>query len=642
MKYIGYIIVSACLLLSGCNEAEVEGQKEEMLTAGFKETAVSVFENQVNGTVEIALSRPASEKIQFRIEVSEETNIRENGHYFISTKQPVIEAGKQSVEVGFTLVDDNVANDARSFCLKILEVPGARIDTAKCEVCVTVLDDESETGIGFASALFSCREQEIGTDAASYVTGIPLTLFGTLKEEAQVTVKVAAMGSGNEAQEGVHYRIPQKTLRFTPGSALQIPVEIINDTDINENREFTVEIASVVGASGVTSLKRCVVTIFNDDLGLSFKQTGFTVEERGNTVRIPIKVLGSLEEAISGTITLGGTAVENEDYTISHDWTIEPGRDSLILELQPLHKAGLTADRTVEVGIVPSAGVSFTGEPVCKVLILDCDAGVKFIYPEIPAFNDETEIQIPVVLEKALEHEVTCRVNLLATQGFFAGQAALTEAAVKIPAGETAGTALLSLKKLDSKQRAWVRLGIDEVYGASSASSSAECRVNKCFKYEAADLTVASFSSQESGNSRLALHAIDGKTETFWHNNYSVTPVLPLPQGIVVGLPDGMHVMAVDVLRRVQADKNQSDDKTGDLYISTDVNSYDGNWGDRVGNFVWETDPDDAGTDLEKHTARASLEGPVSGKYIKIVITGTWTARSFGQIAEVMVYGYTD
>lgn len=643
MKHVGYIMISVFLLFAACDEAKVEGWENALLLAGFERTGISVFENEINGTVRIVLSEPAIERMQFRVGVCEECNIQEGKHYFLTTHTPVVEAGMKSVDVGFTLTDDNVTNDERSFGLRLFAAPGTKTDTVSNVVRVCVLDNEAGTEVGFKESVFSCREQKRGSDV--YATGIPLVVSKLVDNDVEVEmkVKVIPMDREDEAKENVHFRLPQKTLRTvlrkSGQSELTFPMEIVDDDEINGNRKFALEIESVIGGYCRPELKRCVVTIENDDVGFIFEKTSFSVEECGGETDIPLRILGSLEEPLSGLLILGGTAENGVDYTMDPDWSIQPGDETLVLKLKPLHREGVSPDRMVEIGIRSEAGIQLIGSEKCSVSILDVDTKISVAEEALMVMNDVGEVEIPLRLERPLEHEVICRVDVKDSKGYRPGQISMAQAEAKIPAGETESSVLLSLHRLESRQRAWVSVGIVAVKGASADTTL--CTVDKCFEFSGAGvLSIEDFSSQEEGgegpDNGYARHAIDGNTDTFWHSCWS-RDGFPLPQGVVFGLPDNMHLFGAAVIRRIHA--ISSDSKTADLYLSKNVNTMQGDWGEPCGQFTWMK-PQDAGTNIEKHTSRLAWEEPREAKYLKIVVTEGY--RRFAQIAELKIYGYTE
>ena len=161
-----------------------------------------------------------------------------------------MEDGKDAVEVGWTLTDDNVSNGERSFVLRLVEVPGARLDTARSQVRVRVLDDEGLVTAGFRQALLDCRQDK--------TVKVPLSVTGSYGE---ILLEFKVLEGEDVAREGVDFRLPGKSLRLRQGDETALPVEILRDAADGGDLRFVLEITRVTGATLVTESSRCEVTV---------------------------------------------------------------------------------------------------------------------------------------------------------------------------------------------------------------------------------------------------------------------------------------------------------------------------------------------------------------------------------------------
>jgi len=641
-------MVGSFLALASCNEVKFSGDTGEgtgILTAGFRDSVITIFENTGTGAVKVDFSRPLSQSTTLVLTVAEEENLQENKDYFVPVKELTVQAGEKSAEVGFSVVDDNIANDVRSFTLKMVSLNGGVLDTAASRVKVKVLDDESDIAVGFEATALTVNEREPGSSEASYLCRIPVKLFGTLRKPLQFKVAVHAMEGENAAAENVNFRLPESVFVLEDAAAeIYVPVEIIDDGEVNTDRVFALDITDVSGGEVYTFQRRCMVTVKNDDLGIYFGMTEMKAEERAGWVKIPVKLTDAAVEPVTFTVACGGSAVEEVDYNVSKTWTIEPGEDHVEIEVELKDVAGVTPDRMLELQFEQVAqGVQiFDIGKSCSLDILDCNMPVSFVSGSKFVLNDSTALSLPVALSEPLEHDVTFKVNITAREGISEDQAVVENAEVTIPAGSVHAAVRLALKKLAFKTKASFQVEIGDVFGATVENSL--CTVSKYFKFETDDLAIADFSSEEktgegAGNG-CAVNAIDGATDKFWHSIWSGGSA-QLPEGIVVKLPEHMTVMRVDVIRRVHA--SNRDLKEMKLYLSETTSAFlredDGSaWGEPIGVLNW---PDQPSADVEPNVRRLELPAGLAGKYLKLACTQSWRSPNV-QIAEVVVYGYTE
>lgn len=272
MRYISFFI-GGILALSACHEAEFAGmgsETEGALTAGFRDTLITVFENAGAGKLAIDFSQALAQETKVTVAVAAEENMQENKDYFITAKVLIVAAGEKSVEVEYALVDDNKVNDDRSFTLKLMSLNGGSVDEQRAGVKVKVLDDESEIAVGFKNTEMTVPEREPESGELSYFCQIPVEVSGVVQKPIQFKVGVRKLNEPDEAIENVHFRLAESVFVINNAAdVVFVPVEIINDDEMNGNRVFALDITEVVGAGINTELKRCMVTIENDDVEMN-------------------------------------------------------------------------------------------------------------------------------------------------------------------------------------------------------------------------------------------------------------------------------------------------------------------------------------------------------------------------------------
>lgn len=646
MRYIS-LFIGGILALASCNEVKVSGNSDKtgVLTAGFQDTLVTVFENVGAGSLSVNFSQALARDTRMTFSVVKEENVQEGKDYFLSSKEVVVAAGEKSAEVGYSLIDDNIANDARSFTLRLMAVNGGVVNAKTAEVRVKILDDESDVAVGFGETEVTVKERETGSSASSYLYRIPVEIFGTLHKPLQFKVVVSPLDSPDAAIETVNFRLPETTIVVEDATdGVTIPVEIIDDDVVNTDRVFALDIAEVVGAELYTAQRRCIVTIQNDDQGVYFEKAKMEVEERAGMVKIPVKVTNAGDLDMSFVLSCSGSAQEGHDYAMTKEYTIKAGETKVDVEVELKHVGGISPDRKLTLGFasVSSGLVVFEKQPTFDLKILDVDTEAGFTSTMMGIAATANHMQIPVTLAAALEHDVTLKVKIAALHGLQAGDVVIAEPQITIPKGKTEANVEVALKPSLVKGHLYFDVNISEIYGASTASAA---RIEKYFPYKGADLAIASYSSQEDGGgepapSGYAAAAIDDNEASYWHTNWSgggSGSKGSLPEGIVVQLPANFHLWKIELVRRVA--KSNSDDKKALFYTSNTLTDWKASgWGNTLGAVTWEKC---ATEERAEHARELLLPAPVAAGYLKIDVTESHRSTN-AQIAEVIVHGYTE
>lgn len=633
MRYISFFIIGI-LALSACHEVKFAGNSSEaggVLTAGFSDTLITVFENAGTGKLAIEFSQALAQEARVAVAVSAEENMQENKDYFITAKELSVAAGEKSIDIEYALVDDNKTNDSRSFTVKLMSINGGVIDGQRAAVQIKVLDDESDVAVGFDTTAFSVEERETGEAAGvSHRCEIPVKIFGTLRKPLQFKVALLPSQGSAAAVENVHFRLLQTVFVVENATdAISVPVEIMDDTEVNADRTFTLDITEVTGGEIYTWQKRCVVTIANDDMGIYFGKSVTVAEEGAGIVRIPVKLTRVCDSDVNFTLSAEGLE-EGTDYTLTKQWNIAAGEDFVEIEVEVKHVEGIQEDRTLTLGFA-SVGEGlqvFAEQPDCKLNIWDIDTRVEFKYGEWGLKDSRGTVQVPIVLEQALMHDVSFTTSLNLPEGT---QAVVTSPEVTIPAGQTSAVVEVKVTQM-SQVKTSFSMSIGNVKGATAGD-----RIGLISKYGEINtpqgLEIAGFSSEEetgeAAPSGPAAAAIDGLESSYWHSRWTGNGS-SLPQFIIVKIPDNTHIAAVDIIRRVAS--SNSDTKTAEIFLSEDNQ----NWG-LQGTLHWDAA---AGTDRAQHLRSMSFDHMQKGGYIKINITEGF--RNFGQISEVVIYGYTE
>lgn len=114
------------------------------------------------------------------------------------------------------------------------------------------------------SATVSMQQEELEFKENKGLVSIPIVIEGTQNGPIQVTVKVAE-ATTSPAMDDVHYIITSKTIVIPADSeTASIEIMTVDDTEINEDRSFTMSIDNVQGATIGANPSTLIVLKDND------------------------------------------------------------------------------------------------------------------------------------------------------------------------------------------------------------------------------------------------------------------------------------------------------------------------------------------------------------------------------------------
>lgn len=150
-----------------------------------------------------------------------------------------------------------------------------------------------ECTVGFASNAITVEE------TAGYVQ-VPITVSGHRNGPVRLTIETATVGDEG-AVEGTHYTITDKTLNLNSDTlstgTINVEVKVIDDSEINDDRQFTLTIASAEGAEVTTSQTTVTIADNDGDFYKAFAGTWtFSATDiKGSTTSFPVTITAAAE-----------------------------------------------------------------------------------------------------------------------------------------------------------------------------------------------------------------------------------------------------------------------------------------------------------------------------------------------------------
>jgi hypothetical protein len=540
--------MAGILIFSGaCGDAGMTG--DEQLTVSFQEKEIHLYENSGINRIEVELSASAPYDRTITVVVRTEENIREGKDYLLKTREIRIAKGEKSGELELELLDDKEVNADRSLVLSVLSSSSVSADPAKGECLIRLLDDESNSSVEFAAGVLSAREND-GT------VFIPFLLQGTSNGEVIVSVGVKPLAGGEAAVEATHFVIVEKEIVFNPEtddpSAFGASIALTDDTVVNPDRSFIIEITRVYNAVRITERSTCIVTIVDNELSLTWGFVSVEAEEDpkgGNTLRLPIRLQrGVALEDLAIALEFVGEDAGEIAFVAETEVVLPVGEDSVVVAVTPVYDPAITGDRKVQIRIKSVEGYPGSEGSTGDITVYDYDTDVTAI-PAYYAGSNLSSIDVSILLSNPVRHNV--EIALSGVSG--GGESLEFPASVMIPAGETA------LKVPVNIYPGYA--GLDFTLSASPVSGVTQAHlplagsvyVRTGEQLDRSAWSINSFSSEASsgeGATGRAKDILDGNAGTYWHSKWS-GGYAPLPHEIVVDMQERANVTGIKLQRRL-------------------------------------------------------------------------------------------
>lgn len=402
-RYIKYILLFCLfpILWGACEDSDAGDTAGGKITAAFGTLHLKSFENVTPLLVPVVLSQPAPADMKITVEVKSEAGALEGVHYSFPSRSVIIAKGASVGYFEVTLYDDREVNPDRDFCLELVEAQGAVIAEGK-DVCrITIQSDEGFPTIEFQKTLATIREDE---------GELLLNVFLGRKFTQDVTFSINARNES--AEEGAHFTFPQTEFTIPAGdTVVSVPITIIDDIDINDDRVFWLELTQPVNAVVSSVYGTCKITIINDDtpVYVSFVEQSLEVFESDAFIDIPVKVEGSAKKPVTLTVKVTDETQTDLDVTeaqITLPVGVSTGSVKILLNDNDI----IDKDRkyTLCIGEVINAEKAET-DTTMTLTVMNDDLDYNKLYDELLGTTWKVEI------------EGSANANKLTTATFFGG-----------------------------------------------------------------------------------------------------------------------------------------------------------------------------------------------------------------------------
>ncbi len=316
---------------------------------------LEVFEHEGTASISVLLTSESQETVVVRYLTEDVTATTAAEDYLSSAGTLEFAPGQSSGQIEVGILEDGRVEGDETFRVFLSDAVHAGI--ADGEAVVTIRDNDvwSELRIG---------------DAIAAEGGGTATFAVSLTPAAVEMVTVGYATADGSAEAGLDYTSDSGTLTFSAAETRKtFTVDVLEDTEVEQNETFTVELSDVLGAR--IALGIGVGTILDNDGISTLTVADMEVGEEIGTARVRVVLSPARgEEVTVAYATSDGTARQGEDYTavtntlsipiggeegwipieITNDGIVEPDEAFTVTLSAPTH--ALLGDETATVAIV--------------------------------------------------------------------------------------------------------------------------------------------------------------------------------------------------------------------------------------------------------------------------------------------------
>lgn len=476
---------------------------------------------------------------------------------------------------------------------------------------------------------------------------IPIIVSSLIDNDIEVEVTVINQGAIEQgAIEGEHFSLLSKYVTIPAReNSSQLLVLIHNDTIINQNRKFSLQISGIKGAEPDQISQSTQIIIQNDDRlpEIQFIKSNHSILEREKGVWIPYEVTGQLSETTGQFYQPMKVRLKFADVTpdaINYyelPSNIErvfnaPIKDSIFIK-RDIDRQELLNDVRfkMEWNIVDSTGIIAKNKETL-VMIGDVKV-VEFAETDLMLLtpNGPTEggrVEIPVKFSYVPSGGISAIINVNGVDGYGWEKQELTADR------DTILYAILNINK-DAVMSETIDFTMKTPPGFDGydvdKDAVASVKAVRDFKK---DSWLISANTKYFHEDNDAEKLIDGSEETFWRGT-DLPPAGTLHE-IVIDMGSNIEIRDIALL-----DWPRSATGTGASAITlaeeveVKVSSDQVNWNSHVYKYIFGTTPYNGTQKMRKAYSKET----VIGRYLKVTVTKGNTSNRKGALSEIYVAG---
>lgn len=298
--------------------------------------AASVFEAvEGSGKMPVTVIRQGSLATPAAVTIRTSDGSATGGVDYIPTTMTLSFApgqGSQTIEI--PVLNDSVMEAKESFFVSMSDAVGAQ--QGSWSWAAQIVDDDAAASPGqfaLSAATYSIAENGGSLHVTIHRTG---GSDGTVSVQYRTMDGASGQPSSQTAWAGSDYSSRSGTLTFAPGETSKaISIPITNDTRVESDEFFSIELRNPAGGATLGAVKKAVVTIVEDDSTIEFAQSSYSVSESAGfvTIRLVRKGSSAGEASIDLNVSSSG-ATAGLDFSAPAKQTVKFAAGQTTAEIQ--------------------------------------------------------------------------------------------------------------------------------------------------------------------------------------------------------------------------------------------------------------------------------------------------------------------
>ncbi len=276
-------------------------------------------------------------------------------NYMEPLSQTVVFAPMQEVASIYIAVLDNDLGEADADLQVTLSNPINATLGAAASHTFTIADNDGGPGTNTIPTISFRRGRQSVKESIGAAT-----VEGVLSDVHTVQVEVNVEEAGGSAENPADYTFTPTTLTWAPGvrvASIQVPIV---DDNLNESNEsFRLMLSSPINGELGAGTETMVSIVDNDTVLAGFQSSSSSVQEAAGSVDIPLHLSVPSSRELTITLSPGGTAELDVDYTLSSEQVVFPaGVTSRAVTVTLIDDDNVEETKTLTL-TVRSSGIAF-------------------------------------------------------------------------------------------------------------------------------------------------------------------------------------------------------------------------------------------------------------------------------------------
>jgi uncharacterized repeat protein (TIGR01451 family)/uncharacterized delta-60 repeat protein len=353
--------------ISGTNVAPVTILDDDV-GIGFSSPVYAVGEGA--GSVTLSVLRQNGSNGVFTIDYATTNGTALAGSDYTSTTGRLTFASGETLKtLTIPILEDSIIEGDETFSVNLFNLqPPSAGQLMTTSARVTIVDNDA--GFYLSNSVYTVSEA--GTNL----------LVTVLRTNASIsdTNTVAIFTSDGTATAGSDYTATSAVLSFTNGETFKtISIPILQDTLVEGDETFFITLTNATGGAQIISPSSAVATIVDDDSGLKFSSSAYSVSESGVSTTITVQRVGILTNTVTvHYATQDGSATAGADYVAtSGNLTFTNGETTKTFNVQIIDDTLIEGNETVLLSLSGVFGQASLQTPSAAVLtIIDNDGSL--------------------------------------------------------------------------------------------------------------------------------------------------------------------------------------------------------------------------------------------------------------------------